>query len=75
MISSLTSRNKGSSSIKRFIIDMSKGELFDYVVLGGGIVGVSTALSVKTKHPEKRVLLLEKERVFCDNIKLAIIVV
>jgi L-2-hydroxyglutarate oxidase len=53
---------------------MSKGELFDYVVLGGGIVGVSTALSVKTKHPEKRVLLLEKEGLL-HNIKLAIIVV
>jgi len=46
---------------------MSKGELFDYVVLGGGIVGVSTALSVKTKHPEKRVLLLEKEGSFAQH--------
>ena len=46
---------------------MSKGELFDYVVLGGGIVGVSTALSVKTKHPEKSVLLLEKEVSFAQH--------
>ena len=46
---------------------MSNGVLFDYVVLGGGIVGVSTALSLKTKYPEKRVLLLEKEDSFAQH--------
>jgi len=46
---------------------MSDGVLFDYVVLGGGIVGVSTALSLKTKYPEKRVLLLEKENSFAQH--------
>ena len=46
---------------------MSNSVLFDYVVLGGGIVGVSTALSVKTKHPKKRVLLLEKEGSFAQH--------
>ena len=38
--------------------------MFDYVVLGGGIVGVSTALSLITKHPDKRILLVEKEGIF-----------
>ena len=46
---------------------MSNGVLFDYVVLGGGIVGVSTALSLKTKYPEKRVLLVEKENSFAQH--------
>ena len=46
---------------------MTNGVLFDYVVLGGGIVGVSTALSLKTKYPEKRVLLLEKEDSFAQH--------
>ena len=46
---------------------MSNGLLFDYVVLGGGIVGVSTALSLKTKYPEKRVLLVEKENSFAQH--------
>ena len=46
---------------------MSNSLLFDYVVLGGGIVGVSTALSLKTKYPEKRVLLLEKEDSFAQH--------
>ena len=35
--------------------------LYDYVVLGGGIVGVSTALSLIKKHPDNKILLIEKE--------------
>ena len=42
-------------------------QMFDYVVLGGGIVGVSTALSLITKHPDKRILLVEKERSFAQH--------
>jgi len=38
--------------------------MYDYIVIGGGIVGVSTALSLITKHPDKRILLLEKENSF-----------
>ena len=41
--------------------------MYDYVVLGGGIVGVSTALSLITKHPDKRILLLEKEKSFAQH--------
>jgi L-2-hydroxyglutarate oxidase len=41
--------------------------MFDYVVLGGGIVGVSTAMSLITKHPDKRILLVEKERSFAQH--------
>ena len=46
---------------------MKKELMFDYVVLGGGIVGVSTALSLITKHPDKRILLIEKERSFAQH--------
>ena len=46
---------------------MNKDEIYDYVVLGGGIVGVSTALALITKHPRKRVLLLEKEKSFASH--------
>ena len=35
--------------------------IYDYIVIGGGIVGVSTAWQLKQRHPDKTVLLLEKE--------------
>ena len=35
--------------------------LYDLAVVGGGIVGVATAREVARRHPNMRVLLLEKE--------------
>ncbi|WP_299017592.1 L-2-hydroxyglutarate oxidase [uncultured Photobacterium sp.] len=35
--------------------------VFDYIIIGGGIVGVSTAWQLQQRHPDKKVLLLEKE--------------
>jgi len=46
---------------------MNNNQMYDYVVLGGGIVGVSTALSLITKHTDKRILLLEKEKSFAQH--------
>lgn len=37
---------------------------FDYLVIGGGIVGVSTAWQLQKKFPEKRIALVEKENDF-----------
>ncbi|MEH6443968.1 MAG: L-2-hydroxyglutarate oxidase [Oceanospirillaceae bacterium] len=34
---------------------------YDYIVIGGGIVGMSTAWQLQQRYPEKTVLLLEKE--------------
>ncbi|TDO95575.1 L-2-hydroxyglutarate oxidase [Marinomonas balearica] len=34
---------------------------YDYIVIGGGIVGVSTAWQLQQRYPDKKVLLLEKE--------------
>ena len=34
---------------------------YDYVIIGGGIVGVSTAWQLKQRLPEKKILLVEKE--------------
>ena len=42
-------------------------EIYDYVVLGGGIVGVSTALSLIDKHPDKKILLIDKESSFAKH--------
>ncbi|GAB2656239.1 L-2-hydroxyglutarate oxidase [Vibrio panuliri] len=41
---------------------MSK--MYDYVVVGGGIVGVSTAWQLQSRFPEKSILLIEKESGF-----------
>jgi len=41
--------------------------MYDYVVLGGGIVGVSTALSLINKHPDNKILLIEKENSFAKH--------
>ena len=35
--------------------------MYDYVIIGGGIVGVSTAWQLKKKQPDCSILLLEKE--------------
>ncbi|WP_108649903.1 L-2-hydroxyglutarate oxidase [Dongshaea marina] len=40
---------------------------FDYIIIGGGIVGVSTAWQLKQKYPDKRILLLEKEDRFAKH--------
>ncbi len=34
---------------------------YDFVIIGGGIVGVSTAWQLQSRYPKKKVLLLEKE--------------
>lgn len=36
-------------------------ELTDFLVIGGGIVGLTTALEIRRRFPEQRVLVLEKE--------------
>lgn len=35
--------------------------MYDYIIVGGGIVGVSTAWQLKQRQPDKSILLLEKE--------------
>ncbi len=36
--------------------------MHDYVIIGGGIVGLATAMDVGKKHPNARILVLEKEQ-------------
>lgn len=37
-------------------------ESFDFAVVGGGIVGLTTARSLRRRHPDRSIVLLEKER-------------
>ena len=43
---------------------ISNETVYDYIVVGGGIVGVSTALQLQQRFKDKKVLLLEKEQQF-----------
>ena len=36
---------------------------FDYIIVGGGIVGLATAYKLQLKHPNKSIAILEKEDV------------
>ncbi|NER03088.1 MAG: FAD-dependent oxidoreductase, partial [Okeania sp. SIO3C4] len=35
--------------------------MYDFGIIGGGIVGLSTALALGTRYPDAKVLVLEKE--------------
>lgn len=41
--------------------------MYDFIVVGGGIVGVSTAWQLQQRYPEKSVLLVEKESGFARH--------
>lgn len=41
--------------------------MYDFIVVGGGIVGVSTAWQLQQRYPEKSVLLIEKESGFARH--------
>ena len=41
--------------------------VYDYIIVGGGIVGVSTAWQLQQRHPDKSILLVEKESGFAKH--------
>jgi len=36
-------------------------ELFDFIVIGGEIVGLTTALEIRKRHPNESIAIFEKE--------------
>jgi L-2-hydroxyglutarate oxidase len=41
--------------------------MHDYAIIGGGIVGLATAMAVGEKHPEATILVVEKEQDFAQH--------
>jgi len=41
--------------------------IYDYLIVGGGIVGISTACQLQQRYPDKRILVLEKESHFAGH--------
>lgn len=41
--------------------------IYDYTIIGGGIVGISTAWQLQQRYPNKSVLVLEKEDGLCKH--------
>lgn len=42
-------------------------KVYDYLIIGGGIVGVSTAWQLQQRKPKARILLLEKEVAYAQH--------
>ncbi len=41
--------------------------IYDYAIIGGGIVGLSTAWQLQQRYPDKRIVVLEKESEFASH--------
>jgi len=41
--------------------------VFDYAIVGGGIVGLSTALALTERFPQSRIVVIEKEEQFASH--------
>ncbi len=46
---------------------MSKDQTFDIAIIGGGIVGAATFYKLQTRHPNLRIILIEKEEILADH--------
>ena len=40
---------------------------YDYCIIGGGIIGISTAYILSKSYPEKKIIILEKESSICQH--------
>ena len=41
--------------------------IYDFAIVGAGIVGLSTAFSLKNKFPKSKIIVIEKEETFSKH--------
>ncbi|MGB6037329.1 MAG: L-2-hydroxyglutarate oxidase [Cryomorphaceae bacterium] len=46
---------------------MTKDQVFDIAIIGGGIVGAATFYKMQLRHPELNIVLIEKEKGLADH--------
>ncbi len=46
---------------------MPEDNIWDAIIVGGGIVGAATFFKLQTRFPQKRLLLIEKENILSDH--------
>ena len=46
-------------------------KLWDIIIIGGGAAGFFTAINIKGKHPEKSVLIIEKDKDLLKKVKIS----
>lgn len=46
-------------------------KLWDAIIIGGGAAGFFTAINIKGKHPEKSVLIIEKDKDLLKKVKIS----
>src|SRR4030095_8498494 len=42
-------------------------QMYDYAIIGGGIVGLATAMALGQRFPQSRIVLLEKEQALAQH--------
>ena len=55
-------RNEALSAVIALNGQLPIPSMLDYVIIGGGIVGLATAMTVGKKYPKARILVPEKGR-------------
>ena len=46
---------------------MENKKIYDITIVGGGIVGAATAYKIQLKHPNLKILLIEKENYLANH--------